>query len=209
MLIHFNQLHKFFTIPITGILHVGGHECEELISYKENGVPPEKVYWVEAMTDKVSKMKCMNIPNIFQGLIDDVDGKQVSFHITNNGQSSSILEFGSHSKHHPHVEVVQTQTLTTTRLDTLIDTNNIPIEELNFLNLDIQGIELRALKSMEKYLKYFQYIYTEVNTEYVYKGCNLVGEIDEYLKQHGFIRVCTKMCCNFGWGDAFYIKTNS
>lgn len=158
------------------------------------------------MKDKVCKMKSANIANIFQGLIDDIDGRQVTFHITNNGQSSSILEFGTHSKHHPHVEVVQTQSMTTIRLDTLIDTNNIPIEELNFLNLDIQGVELRALKSIEKYLQHIHYIYTEVNTEYVYKDCNLVTEIDIYLSNYGFQRVCTKMCHNYGWGDALYIK---
>lgn len=207
MLIHFNQLNQFFTTPITGIFHVGAHECEEFRSYNENGVPPQKVYWVEAMANKVSKMKSMNVPNVFQGLIDEVDGKNVTFHITNNGESSSILEFGSHSHHHPHVHVVTTENMTTTRLDTLIEVNNIPIESLNFLNLDIQGVELRALKSMEKYLQHIQYIYTEVNTEYVYKDCNLVGEIDTYLEPYGFKRVCTRMCGNFGWGDALYVKS--
>ena len=41
----------------------------------------------------------------------------------------------------------------------------------------------------------------------MYKDCNLVGEIDEYLSQFGFTRVATKMAGNAGWGDAFYIKT--
>jgi len=87
-----------------------------------------------------------------------------------------------------------------------MEENNIPIQHLNFLNFDIQGVELRALKSMEKYLSNVDYIYTEINTDYVYKDCNLVGEIDEYLKKFGFTRVATKIASNFGWGDAFYIK---
>ena len=91
-------------------------------------------------------------------------------------------------------------------MDTLIDNNNIPIEKLNFLNFDIQGVELRALKSMEKYLKHVNYIYTEVNADYVYKDCNLIGELDEYLKKFGFERIATKMAGNTSWGDAFYIK---
>jgi len=45
------------------------------------------------------------------------------------------------------------------------------------VNLDIQVVELRVLKSMEKYLQHVKYIYTEVNTEQVYKGCNLIGEV--------------------------------
>lgn len=91
-------------------------------------------------------------------------------------------------------------------MDTLIAQEHIPIEKLNFVNLDIQGVELRALKSMEKYLQHVKYIYTEVNTEQVYKGCNLIGEIDEYLKQFGFVRVAQQIYKQYGWGDAFYIK---
>ena len=91
-------------------------------------------------------------------------------------------------------------------MDTLIERENMPIEKLNFVNLDIQGVELRALKSMEKYLSHVHYIYTEVNTEEVYKGCNLIGEIDAYLKGLGFVRVAQKIYSEYGWGDAFYMK---
>jgi len=59
---------------------------------------------------------------------------------------------------------------------------------------------------MGDYIKHFDYIYTEVNTEYVYKECALITEIDDYLNQYGFRRVATKMAGNCGWGDAFYIK---
>jgi FkbM family methyltransferase len=141
-----------------------------------------------------------------QAVIDNEDNKEVIFNITNNGQSSSILDLGTHLQHHSWVNVVQKVLHKTTRLDTLIDKHNIPIDNINFINLDIQGVELRALKSMEKYLHHIKYIYTEVNTEYVYKNCNLIGEIDEYLKEFGFTRVIVRMWENCGWGDAFYIK---
>jgi len=206
MLITFGEMKPFFTKPISGILHLGAHECEELKKYMSIGVSPNNIYWVEAMSNKVAKMKSMNVPNVFQGLIDEVDGKSVTFHITNNGESSSILEFGSHAKNHPHIHVVNTQTMTTKRLDTFITENNIPIEKINFLNFDIQGVELRALKSMEKYLQNIQYIYTEINTEYVYKDCNLIEELDIYLKMHGFKRVLERIYKQYGWGDAFYVK---
>jgi hypothetical protein len=47
------------------------------------------------------------------------------------------------------VTVSETHTLTTSRLDTVISANSIPIDTIDFLNFDIQGVELRALKSME------------------------------------------------------------
>jgi hypothetical protein len=87
--------------------------------------------------------------------------------------------------------------------DILCNYNNIPF---NFLNLDIQGVELKALKGMESYLDSIDYIYTEVNSDYVYKDCALVTEIDDYLKQFNFVRVETQWCENFRWGDAFYVK---
>ena len=72
----------------------------------------------------------------------------------------------------------------------------------NFLNLDIQGAELKALKSMGDYLNNVDYIYTEVNSDYVYEDCALITELDDYLSQFNLKRVETKWCGHFRW-DAF------
>jgi FkbM family methyltransferase len=207
MLISIEEL-LTFNIKVSGILHIGAHECEELKAYNSVlDIKNENIFWIEAMPIKVEicKNKYKDIL-IYQAVIDDEDNKDIVFNITNNGQSSSILELGTHKIHHPCVNVIQKIKTKTIRLDTLIDKYSIPIHNLNFINIDIQGVELRALKSMEKYLCHIQYIYTEVNTEYVYKDCNLIEEIDNYLKQYGFTRVIVKMWNNCGWGDAFYIK---
>jgi len=78
--------------------------------------------------------------------------------------------------------------------------------DYNFLNLDIQGVELKALKGMEEYLNKVDYIYTEVNSDYVYEKCAIIGEVDEYLLKFGLHRVETKWCGDCRWGDAFYIR---
>jgi len=206
MLIPLELLVQHFNLNIAGILHIGAHECEELNAYLKLGIKNKNIYWIEAMEDKVKLMKKEKKVQIYQALIDIEDDKEVKFNITNNGQSSSILEFGSHKTHHPHIKMVDSKQLKTTRLDTFIKKNRIPIERLNFLNIDIQGKELDALKSMENYIQYVKYIYTEVNTEKVYKDCALLTEIDEYLNKRGFKRVACKMWRDCGWGDAFYIK---
>jgi hypothetical protein len=74
------------------------------------------------------------------------------------------------------------------------------------LNLDIQGVELRALKSLGNYLENIDYIYTEVNSDYVYEKCDLIGDIDQYLSTFGFKRVETSWFGDCKWGDAFYVK---
>ena len=78
--------------------------------------------------------------------------------------------------------------------------------DYNFLNFDIQGVELKALKGMKEYLNRVDYLYTEVNSDYVYKDCALIGELDEYLLKFGLVRVETQWCGDCRWGDAFYIR---
>ena len=107
MLIPFWQLYQQYNLNISGILHIGAHECEELKDYVRFNINPLQIYWIEAQQNKVDQMKLKNIPNIYQAIIDDVDDKEIYFNISNNGQSSSILEFGTHLIHHPQVHFTQ------------------------------------------------------------------------------------------------------
>jgi FkbM family methyltransferase len=202
MLISLHDLVSKYNINIKGILHVGAHECEEINDY-DRYISREKVLWVEAMKDKVDlcKAKYPGI-KIEQAVISDKI-ENVTFKISNNGQSSSILDFGLHARFHPDVVFVNSIQIETKLLKDVICNYDI---DYNFLNLDIQGVELRALKSMEEYLSKIDYIYTEVNSDYVYKDCNLVTEIDDYLKEFGFDRVETSWAGDCRWGDAFYIR---
>ncbi len=54
-------------------------------------------------------------------------------------------------------------------------------------------------------LSKIDYIYTEVNTDYLYKNIALLPELDDYLDKQGFKRVELSMT-TFKWGDAFYIR---
>jgi FkbM family methyltransferase len=207
MLIPLPVLIQRLGIKVRGILHIGAHECEELSDYLKCDVPINNIFWIEAMTEKVDLMK-FRIPylQIYQAVVSDVDDEEVTFYVTNNGQSSSILEFGTHAVNHPQVVVSSTRKVKTTRMDTLIPRESINMENLNFINLDIQGAELKALKGMESYLDKIDYIYTEVNIEEVYKGCCKIEELDSFLEPHGFKRVAQHIYKNVGWGDAFYMK---
>jgi len=202
MLISLHELVQKYNIIFKGILHVGAHECEEIKDY-DIYISRDKVLWVEAMEDKVKlcKDKFAGI-NIEQAVVSD-KVETVSFNISNNGQSSSILDFGLHSTHHPDVVFVNKTEVETKMLKDIICNYDI---DYNFINLDIQGVELKALKSMEEYLRKVDYIYTEVNSDYVYKDCCLITELDDYLKQFGFNRVETKWAGECRWGDAFYMK---
>lgn len=201
MLISLHDLFKKYNIEFKGILHVGAHECEEINTY-EKYLPRNKILWVEALQDKVdlNKSRLSNII-IEQAVISD-KVETVIFNRSNNGQSSSILSFGLHETYHPDVHFVESFPIETKMLNQILPNYNI---DFNFLNLDIQGVELKALKGMEEYLYKVDYIYTEVNSDFVYKDCSLVQEIDEYLKPFGLERVET-FWTGAKWGDAFYIR---
>ena len=57
MLIKINELLSKYNLKIKGILHVGAHECEELLDYMRAGVKMNNIYWVEGNKDIYEKMK--------------------------------------------------------------------------------------------------------------------------------------------------------
>jgi len=197
---------KQHEIVVNGGFHIGAHECEELSFYKQLGLSDKQIIWIDALQNKVDEAKAKGIPNVYQAVITDKDDEPVTFHITNNVQSSSILDFGSHSKHHPTVKFINEIDLKTTTIDTFFERNNINSSNYDFWNFDIQGAELLALKGALKSLHIPKVIYLEVNVEEVYKGCALMSEIDDFLKEYGFRRVETNIT-NCGWGDALYIRS--
>ena len=206
MLIKLYELIKNYNIKINGILHIGAHLCEELDDYLSCGINNNNIIWIEANPNlvKIIKNKNKNI-KIYNYLVSDVNNNEVIFNISNNGQSSSMFEFGTHKIHHPQIRYINKIKLKTLRLDTIYADNDISNNFANFLNIDIQGAELLALKGMGDLLDNFDYLYLEVNKEEVYKDCPLVDDIDEYLKKWNFKRVQTSWKWA-NWGDAFYIK---
>ncbi len=206
MLITISEIIPFIK-NIKGIIHIGAHECEERESYiKELNINDDKTLWFEANMTKVIEMK-NKIPNLnlYQICLSDEDDKEVIFKVTNNYQSSSILNLKTHLIHHPYIYTIEEIKMKTKKMSTFINENNIDMNNFNFLNLDIQGAELMALKGFEEYLEKIDYIYTEVNIEELYENCALLHQIDEYLMKFGFVRILCKMT-GFRWGDAFYIK---
>ena len=194
-----------YNILINGVLHIGAHECEEIGLYENLGIIKKNIIWIDGNKEKVSQAQQRGIPNVYYGVISNENDKDVEFKITNNGQSSSILDFGSHSTHHPHIHFVEAQVHKTITIDTFYENNNLDMKKYNFWNFDIQGAELMALKGAGKAIEYAKALYLEVNTEEVYKGGCLISEIDDYLSTYKFKRVLTKMT-EYGWGDALYVK---
>lgn len=200
---YITNLKKHFTKKLKGAIHIGAHLGEEKRWYNENEINP--VIWIEANPNLIDKLK-VNVGNdlIINYGVSDVNEEKY-FNIANNGQSSSLLDLGTHKIKHSDVFYTNKILIETKRMSDLVKTYSIDLAQYNFLNLDIQGSELDAIKSFDSLIGYFDYIYTEVNIEHLYENCSLIDEIDDYLKKFNFQRAET-VITPYKWGDAFYVK---
>jgi FkbM family methyltransferase len=206
MLIPFKKLpHQ----SIKGIIHIGAHEAEEMDSYLECHI--NQVLWVEANPNLYPFLReKINLHHPGMRLGEFAAGEkneQAHLNIANNGQSSSLLEMGSHLWDHPDIAFIDTALVEIRSIDNWLTEIKADKSKYNFLNIDIQGYELLALKGCTEQLQHTDFIYVEVNKKEVYKGCAKLDELDGFLAKHGLTRVATIMTRN-GWGDAFYAKKN-
>ena len=207
MILNVDDVYKallYNDINIKGVFHLGAHECEELLFYNSFGVKNEDIIWIDAVENKVNEAIQRGIPNVYNSLITDKDDEDVFFNVSNNIQSSSILEFGTHSQEHPQVVYIDKVLKKSITIDTFFERNDLDASKYNFWNFDIQGAELLALKGATKSLQYAKALYLEVNEKELYKNCALIEEIDTFLSQYNFKRVLTKFT-QHGWGDALYL----
>lgn len=217
MLIPYPQLIKKYGIRPNGILHLGANDGAELDWYIQGGA--ENIVFVEALPSVFEKLeqRCnyhSNVKDLYirciNACLSNVEGDEVIFNISsNNGESSSMFEFGLHKNIHPDVFYIDQAKLKTKRWDCIYeeqDNYDLRMIDFDFLNVDLQGAELIALKGMGDCLREFKWAYIEVNRQETYRGCPLVEEIDYYMAKFGFIRIETHPWVGGMWSDAFYTK---
>lgn len=202
MILDLEQLVTKYNCNINGVLHIGAHHGQEYPTYRKLQIEP--IVFIEALPHTYNILlnnvpdTCLCINTAIGNITGDID---MYVDEANTGGSSSILKPKIHLQQYPHITFPHKINVPITKIDLL----NIPI--CNFINMDIQGYELEALKGAFNYLKNVNYIMLEVNRDEVYEKCAHVDEIDIFLKEHNFIRVETDWA-GVTWGDAFYKKQN-
>lgn len=213
MLMSLDNLITKFNLKITGVVHVGAHTGEEAFDYHEHVNGP--VWWIEGNPDIIDTL-CNHVQpygqHVVCALIADVAGEERTFHVTNfKSLSSSLFDFGTHRTVSPDVYFVEHKQLTTSTLDLIAEEQGI--SGCNFLNMDLQGAELLALRGAGQLLEHIDYVFTEINVDELYVGCARLPELDTHLGSFGFRRVATQMAGAaqpgpgwVGWGDALYVR---
>jgi FkbM family methyltransferase len=204
MYITIQDIKSKYKPDLKGILHFGAHLAEEVKDYAEVGC--KRVIWVEGNPALIDALRA-NVSGyeqnkVYSVLISDKDKTKVIFNITEFSQSSSILDLGITKEVHD-TRIIERKELVARRMDAFLSENGVDMDQYNFLNIDLQGYELTAIKSMGKLLDKIDWVYTEVNRRHVYKKCVLLDELDLFLLNKGFRRV--EICMTgWHWGDALY-----
>ena len=173
---------------INGIIHVGANTGQEIKLYAQYGLP---VVWIEPIPEVFETLQS-NLAGVqkqiaIKGLVTDIDNKEYDFKLaSNNGASSSILEFNLHQDIWPEVTFEKTIKLFSATLPSLLKNNNINISDYDMLVMDTQGSELLVLNGAIPILKNFTYIKTEVPNFESYKGCCQLEDLQAFLSQHGY-----------------------
>jgi FkbM family methyltransferase len=205
MLIPVPELIKFFGVHPNGVLHVGAHDAEEAIDYSKHKWG--SVIWVEMLPEKYEALRARFANDtqnrVLHAACWDTDGVRLPIFRASNGQSSSLLPPEQVLTKYPSISFAKDAEITTSRLDSILPIGS----RFDFINLDIQGAELRALRGLGARLADVKWAYLEVNMLRLYEDCALVGEIDAFMGSSGFVRIATRTAGSAGWGDALYTNT--
>jgi FkbM family methyltransferase len=193
------------------VVHIGAHLGEEIASYSANNVA--HVTWFEANKSLINSLENhVNKFAVHQQIVNCAlweSNEKLKFNIANNGQSSSLFALGTHAEHYPDIVVTESSEIDAYRFDAIIRSGAVRVPPIHFINIDTQGSELSILRGFGSMLLDNPVcgVYLEVNSEPLYEGIPLVGEIDQFLLKRNFFRMATAWT-GAGWGDAFYLKAS-
>ena len=163
---------------------IGAHRFEEKAGIEWIFPSLENIYLFEPLEGPRSALEKIAKEDprvrVFPFAISETDGT-AEFQVANNdGESSSLLKFGTHTDLFPHVAIERTIQVETRKLSTVIEANQLHHPDL--LIVDVQGAEYQVLASLEDHLlQDIRMIYTEVSKEPVYLGSRTFADVEALL----------------------------
>ena len=185
-------------VNINGIIHVGmwdfvEHDCyTKLVGTNVIGVEANKFVY-ETMSKPVAD-RCGY--KSFNEVVFSEDGLEKQFYLAND--CSSLSPIGGRSVN-----------VKTKKLSTIIEENNIDMNQYDFLNIDAEGAELEILKGFENYLKYINVI--DLETSYNDRSNTGASHdvIVDWLRDRNF--TLTEMSDSYEyeqWGDSVFVRND-
>jgi len=188
------------------ILEAGAHKGKDTVELSKTW-PKGSIYAFEPVPDLYEKLvkRTKNLGNVFccPFALGDTSGLDL-LHVSSGSSdgSSSLLPPKEHLITFPTVYFDESLHVRVITLDDWARDHNV--EAIDFMWLDLQGMELKVLKSGTSILKSVKAIYTEVSTNEDYEGQNKYPELRLWLEERGF-RVDREEL-NPGGGNVFFIR---
>ncbi len=214
-----NDLLKLFkSNEEINILDIGGCEGEESLRYSRI-FPFSKIFIFESLPNNqkiiMENFKKYNAERIelvpkavsdFNGVTDfyvssgQPDGNE-QFDWDFGNKSSSLLKpkIDKNPKWLLFKEKIPVETITLENFLTLKG-----IDEIDFVHMDVQGVELQVLGGAMNFLEHFKSIWLEVADVALYENQPKRVEIESFMKANGFGLVKTQMTGSFG--DQLYLN---
>jgi FkbM family methyltransferase len=170
------------------VIHVGANSGQELAFYDSLGL---NVIWVEP-NPPLYELLCSNISGLpnqcaYCYLLAAEDGTKYPFYISNNErQSPSFFDFAKHREIWPDVQYTHQIQVAATTLARLVDLEQVDLRSYGALILDTQGSELLVLRGAIPVLERFRFVKAQVADFESYAGCCQLGDLTEFMQQHGF-----------------------
>ena len=175
---------------IRGVIQAGASIGEEIPEWNTIGV--KNRIFIEPIPDIFPVLVQNAKPDdksvfCFNVALSDYDG-EADFHIsTGSFCSSSLMDFTPEAKQYGDELVTERLIkVPVAKLDTLIESKNIPLENFNCLYVDVQGNEFKMLQGALKTLEKMDFLFVEVNHVEIYKDSTLWGQFSEFIKSLGW-----------------------
>ena len=190
MIFDLRSVIKELQINITGAIHVGGYDAQELPLYRSLGLFNSIVFEPQKRMYDLIKSKCIVNEKVYNVALGSEDFETEMFISDKEGvsQSSSILEPKVHLAEHPEVTFPSKEKITVKRFDKFVDDNKIDISKHNLLDIDVQGYELNVLKGSVKSLYRIKSIFIEISIlKNLYDGSVIFEDLDQFLRKNNFV----------------------
>ena len=182
------------------VVHAGAHEGQELETYLACGFDtivycephPQTFERLElhvgfwrAWLDVFAKRFSMRAPTLVTvpRALCEYNGV-TKFHQTFHEVCSSIMDVDD-----GRMQVVNALEVPCCRLDDLLDELNVPPQQVGFLNLDVQGAELRVLSGAPRLLAHLPLALIEINRVARYQGQATEQDVLSLLARSGLAEV--------------------
>jgi FkbM family methyltransferase len=188
------------------ILEAGAHRGKDTVEMAKMW-PAGTIHAFEPVPSLFKKLEdsTRNLKNVhcYQLALGNNPGEEVMYVSSGSSDgSSSLLPPKEHLNVFPTVYFDSKIPVTTTTLDAWAESNNI--RKIDFMWLDLQGMELNVLKSGTNILRTVTAIYTEVSGIEAYKEQTLYSDLAEWLVSNGF-RIEREVVENSS-GNVFFLR---